>query len=156
MGLMVTGSGVPCHSATGVPLLLTLSYSGRVDGAVAPLPVGGAGGPGIRSLAHARGLTGLVCRRYGLNLSFVCACIVVTANGPPIGHPIHQPEWRWGWREESNEMLKLMGVCGAPTGVAMRCRKRAFVRQASGSRHCSGCCPSRRPPSLIRCCHESS
>ena len=40
----------------------------------------GAGGPGIRSLAHARGLAGLVCRRYGLNLSLLCACLVVTAN----------------------------------------------------------------------------
>jgi len=61
---MVTGRGLPYCNSTAVPL-----------------PVGGAGGPGIRSLAHARGAAGLVRRRYGLNLYAMCACIVVTANG---------------------------------------------------------------------------
>ena len=132
---MVTGKGLPYCSSIAVACCA--DASGRV--------VVRAGGPGIRSLAHARGRIWMVRLSRGVNRVFGAPALWSPRMGPPIGHPIRLPEWRWGWLGEPNAMLKLMGVCGAPTGVAMRCRKRAVVRQTCRWRCCSG---RRRSPSL--------
>ncbi|OGB28663.1 MAG: hypothetical protein A3F78_15960 [Burkholderiales bacterium RIFCSPLOWO2_12_FULL_61_40] len=82
---------------------------------LADLRMGGAGEPGIPSLAHARGPVFPVCLRYCVNTAGGAPAFVATANGAAEGTPDPPAQGRggraWGmqampWQKNKREQGK--------------------------------------------------